>query len=126
MGKRHAKGCARIDGTVVASLFALEEREESIEEVDQAGVLPVSATAMVGCLEVSMMQLVGMPWRAVSAPPLPPSVWGSYLLDASSLLQSLSYLLILLMHLKSERDSLHYKTLTVRSSGRRSEQLNLP
>ena len=107
MRERYAKGCARIGETVVASLSAPEGREESSEEVDQAGVLTVSATAMVGCLEVSMMSLVGMPWRAVSAPPPegpPAAVLGFYLLESSSsFLLSLSYLLILLMHLKSER-----------------------
>ena len=59
MGERYAKGCGRIDGTVGASLSAPEGREENIEEVDQSEILTVSATALVGCLEVSRMSLVG-------------------------------------------------------------------
>lgn len=93
MGGRYAKGYGWIDGTIGASLSAPEGKEESIEEVDQPGVLTVSATAMVGCLEVSRMSLVGKSWRAVSAPLPPPFVLGFSLLDSSSL-PSLSSLLI--------------------------------
>lgn len=57
-----------IDGAFGAGLSALEGIESNIEEVDQAEVLIVSATARVGRLEGSRMSLVGMSWRAVSAP----------------------------------------------------------
>lgn len=64
---RYAKVGAKTEGAVGAGLSAPEERERNIEGVGQAGVLTVSATAVVGYLE-GRRTSAGMSWRAVVAP----------------------------------------------------------